>query len=126
MKINLRLGPPGPLTRERAWICFSMNMGFPGSGSLMARRLVGYPQAVLTISGILLTLFFGGRFVTWFFANWSRLQNPGGDPLETMREIWMAVRWALAGMGLFALAWLWGLATGLTIVSRAKREQQGL
>jgi len=120
MKFSLVLGPREPLTREKARICFGMNLGFPGSGSLMARRLVGYPQILLTMSGILLSMLFGLRFIAWFLSNWSRLQNPNADPMAGLHELWLQVRWALLGMGLFALAWIWGLVSGLIMLAAAK------
>jgi hypothetical protein len=37
------------------------------------------------------------------------------DPLDTLLELWLAVRWALAGMGLFVASILWALTTSLSI-----------
>ena len=110
------------MTREKAWTCLSANIGFPGSGSLMAGKLTGYPQALLTVIGIFMSLVFGTRFCIWFFSNWSRLQTPGADPFQNLRELWMGIRWALLGVALFAFAWIWAFLTGLTILSRAKKE----
>ena len=122
MKLSLRLGSREPLTREKARMCFGINLGFPGSGSLMAGRLVGYPQILMTLSGILLSMLFGLRFIGWFMANWSRLQNPNGDPMENLHELWLQVRWALLGIVLFAVAWLWGLVSGLMILAAARKQ----
>ena len=70
-----------------------------------------------------LTLAFGLRFFVWFAANRLRLQNPGADPATALLDMWLAVRWALLGIALFALGWLWALATSLAILSTAKKDQ---
>ena len=124
MKANFKLGPRGPVTRSKAKVCLMMNLGVPGSGSLMAGRLVGYPQVFLMAAGMIISTICAGKFLTWFFANWSRLQNPNVDPMETLAEIWQAVKWPLAGIVVFGLAWLWGLVTGLMILARARRDEQ--
>ena len=103
-----------------------MNLGVPGSGSLMAGKMIGYPQLLLMTAGMIISMVFGGKFLAWFFANWARLQNPSNDPLGTLAEIWQAVKWPLAGVALFGLAWLWGLGTGLNILVKAKREERNL
>jgi hypothetical protein len=121
MKVNLTLGPGGPITRDTAKVCLMMNLGVPGSGSLMAGRIVGYPQLFLMAAGMIISMIFAGKFLTWFFANWSRLQNPSNDPMETLVEIWQAVKWPLAGLALFGFAWLWALVTGLIILAEAKK-----
>jgi hypothetical protein len=92
----------------------------------MAGRIVGYVQLVLTAAGMILSMIFAGKFITWFFANWSRLQNPNNDPIETLGEVWQAVKWPLAGLALFGFAWLWGFVSGLSILGKSKREERKL
>src|ERR1041385_5118907 len=121
MRFSLTLGSREPLTREKAWTCLSANAGFPGSGSLMAGKLSGYFQMLLTIVALLMSLVFGTRFTIWFFSNWSRLQAAGADPFQNLREVWMGIRWAVLGMGLFAFAWIWAFLTGIIILSRTKK-----
>jgi hypothetical protein len=123
MKMSFTLGARGPLTREKAWTCLSANLGFPGTGSLMAGRFSGYPQALLAVAGMLMSMFFGVRFALWFLANWSRLQDSGGDAMGNLLEMWLAMRWAVAGMGLFAFSWIWGLVSGLMLLASAKKTQ---
>lgn len=96
------------------------NLALPGFGSLMARRAVGWPQAVLTVVGFALTTIFGVRFVIWFFQNIDVLYGPEADPVETLVALWKAVRWALVGIGLFAVSWLWSLATNAAILRSAR------
>ena len=70
-----------------------------------------------------MTTVFGLRFIAWYIANRARLQQEGTDPLAVMGELWMAVRWALFGMALFAAAWLWALASSLCALREARRAE---
>ena len=111
-----------PLDRQTAWGCLTSNLALPGFGSLMARQAAGFFQAPLGLLGLVLTLAFGGRFVLWFFANWPRMNDPESDPVVMLSELWLNVRWAVLGVGLFALSWLWALASSLSLLRQAKKE----
>jgi hypothetical protein len=113
----------GPLDRPTAWGCVTSNLAFPGSGSLLAGRASGYLQVLLALAGAALTTVFGLRFIAWFLANRVRLQDVEMDPVERLLELWIGVRWALLGMGVFALAWLWALATSAWILREAARPR---
>ena len=99
------------------------NLALPGFGSLMARRAAGWPQAALTVVGFALTSIFGVRFIIWFFQNTDMLYGPESDPVESLIALWRAVRWALLGIGLFAVSWLWSLATNAEILRSAGRPE---
>lgn len=120
MKISLALGHRQTLSRQSAWGCFTTNLALPGFGSLTAGRVSGYPQAALMLSGFALTTVFSARFFGWYMANSSRFSSDEGDPMARLAEMWLQVRWPLLGIGLFAVAWLWALATSLLILSEAK------
>ena len=98
------------------------NMALPGFGSLAAGRRSGYVQATLTVAGFACTMIFGLRFIVWALANWSKIYDPQADPIETFGNIWIALRWALLGIGLFAVSWLWSLWTSLRLVDDARRS----
>jgi hypothetical protein len=121
----LALGPRRPLSRQTAWGCLTTNLALPGLGSLVAGRISGYSQAALALGGMGLTMAFGVRFMLWFAANWARLHDPEADPVAALLEMWVAggLRWALLGIALFALGWLWALATSLGLLRAAKREE---
>jgi len=121
MKISLALGPRQGLSRQTAWGCLTTNAALPGFGSLLAGRISGYPQAALAFGGLFLTLGFGAHFVLWALANWSRLYGPDADPFDSLLDIWLHSRWALLGIALFGLGWLWAMATSMAIVSSARR-----
>jgi hypothetical protein len=122
MKISLALGERRPLSRQTAWGCLTANMALPGSGSLPAGRISGYPQLLFAIVGTVLTTVFGVRLLLWMLANWARLRDPAADHREIFLQMWLVLRWALLGMGLFAVSWLWALATGYDIVRSARNE----
>src|SRR6266478_1303859 len=101
MKISLALGPRHPLSRQTAWGCLTTNLALPGSGSLVAGRRSGYAQLALAVSGMVLTLIFGLRFLAWFVANWSRFHQPDTDPFAALGEMWHVLRWPVVGIGVF-------------------------
>jgi hypothetical protein len=120
--MKFRLGNARGITRDNAWACCSTNLALPGFGSLMAGRKTGYPQAVLCVAGFVLTTVFGIKFMIWGVQHWSEIRNPEGDPLETLTALWRACRWALLGMLLFGLAWVWALVTSWGILRTARRQ----
>ena len=121
MKISLALGPRQPLSRQTAWGCLTSNLALPGSGSLLAGRRSGYSQLVLAMAGLLVITIFGLRFILWALGNWSRLHAPDADPVESLLEIWVHLKWALLGFGIALIAWLWALMTGLSILNSASK-----
>jgi hypothetical protein len=107
-----------PLNRETAWICLSANLTLPGFGSLAAgQRISGVFQLGLSLIGIALTTVFGVKFILWSLSNWDRIHQPQ-ESFDLLLQVWVAVRWALLGMGLFALSWLWGMAAGYSLVRK--------
>jgi len=126
MKISLALGPRQPLSRQTAWGCFTTNLALPGFGSLTAGRKVGYFQAALTIIGLGFTMGFGIPFILWTLSNWTRLHDPLGDQIAALKEMWLHVRWAMLGIGIFGLGWLWALATSMSIFGHATQSPQSL
>jgi len=125
MKISLALGPRRPLSRQTAWGCFTTNLAMPGFGSLVAGRIAGYPQAVLMMVGLVVSLLGVARAFTWYAANASHLSDPQADPITNLTAMWLAMRWAVLGRALFGLGWLWALITSLDILREAKRSEAG-
>ncbi len=123
MKTSWVLGSRRPLDRATAWGCLTANLVVPGTGTLAAGRRSGYAQGVLALAGTALTLVFGVRFLAWYAANYARFQQEDLNPFEVLGEIWLAVRWALLGMALFALAWLWALGSSLLLLREARRRE---
>jgi hypothetical protein len=121
MKISLARGPIGPVSTQTAWGCLTSNLALPGSGSLAAGRKSGYGQLLLTGIGAGLTVFFGIRFLMWQFSNWSRFHGGDMDPIEAFGEMWLHLRWAVLGIGIFLIAMLWALASSLGIMAESRK-----
>lgn len=121
MKTSSARANPEPLSVQTARGCVATNLTLPGFGSLMAKRAVGWPQAVLTVAGFALTMIFGVRFMIWFFQNTDALYGSQADPIETLANVWRAVRWAFLGIGLFAVSGLWALTTNAAILRSARQ-----
>jgi hypothetical protein len=123
MKISLALGPRQPLSRQTAWGCLTANLALPGSGSLVAGRVSGYVQLVLALGGTIMSTVFGLPFIVWSVANWARFYGAEADALTAFKEKWGLVRWALLGIGIFGVGWLWAIGTGLQILHSAKNVE---
>lgn len=114
---------PKNVSTETAIGCLTTNLAMPGFGSIVAgKRIEGAIQAGLSIAGFILTVLLGGRFIVWFFTNYSRLYgDPYADPVEVFSEVWGQVRVPLIGIGLFVFTWLWALWTSWRVVRAARK-----
>lgn len=102
---------PRILTKERALGCTALNLlATPGLGSLMAKRfLAGALQLALSVSGFLL-------IVAWMFHYFYALalqEVEGGTPPPARQGLG---KW---GLILFGIAWLWSLATSISLFREA-------
>lgn len=120
MKLPAWFGAARAEDREVARVCMATNLALPGFGTLLAGRWIGLAQALLTVTAFALTLGGGWRLFTWYAAHRAQFDDPLADPLENLRALWRAARWPLLGMGLFALNWLWALASSWQIVRAAR------
>jgi hypothetical protein len=95
--------------RDRAWAAFSANLVvLPGLGSLLMGRRSGWLQAPLALAGLSLSV----RWVVLVLLDWRR----AGALPDTVPRAGLL----LEGVALFALAWLWALATGLAMLRRLR------
>ena len=122
MRFSLSLMRGGKLTRAEAQACLTANLGFPGVGSLMGGRVVGYWQMLVAVAGLGLTLIFGVVFLVWSIQNLQQLREPEGDPFAALVAIWVRLRWALGGIVIFGVAWVWALVTSLSILRTPTRR----
>lgn len=123
MKLFPARARPGVLDRSTAWGCLTSNLALPGSGSLLAGRVIGYFQIVVALLGLAVTFIFGLHFLVWSVTHWSQMHDETADPLDRLRDLWLGVRWALLGMGVFAASWLWALISSLGILRGAVRSR---
>jgi len=93
----------------RAWACLMTNLlVLPGLGSLLVGRRSGWAQAALALLGFALTLV----WLVWFAVTWS---GTGEFPLDGGPYLGEGV----GGVLLFAVSWVWGLVTGLSVVRKS-------
>jgi hypothetical protein len=105
------------LTPARAWLCAGINqLAFPGLGTVLAGRRIGYAQATLMVIGFALVMVFMGAY---FLAVFRILNSPGfeGEQYATSWRSWLwAGQW---GSALSVLAWCWSLASSVSLVRQA-------
>ena len=104
--------PKQPLSPPQAWACLLTNLlVLPGLGSIMARRRVGYVQAVIVLAGVMLTAVCVVELLGEIV---SRQQVP---------ENWHSyLWWGGGGIGAFAAGWCWSAWDSLQMVRQAKRD----
>jgi hypothetical protein len=117
VKLVLASRAKGPANRTEAWACLTANLALPGSGSLAAGKPIGYYQLALAAVGFILSVATGIHLLEWMLANWTRMNQSTGDPVENLSILWHEIRWPLAGLGIFAVSWLWAAITSLQILS---------
>ena len=97
----------GPLDETGAWTCLGINLAvLPGLGSVIAgRRVAGAGQALIASVGAGLSMW----WLAAFFRQWA---EDGFFPADGGESF----RFGLIGVALFAAAWLWSLATSLSVI----------
>lgn len=104
MKISSGSAPRPELDRAKAWSCLVTNLlVLPGLGSAMARRKSGYIQMLLAFGGFGVTL----SALVRIMVEWAREFLLPDDP-----GLYKA---AIAGIGVFLVAWVWSLLTSLAL-----------
>jgi hypothetical protein len=91
-------------------------LAFPGLGTIMAGRKIGYAQAVLMVAGFLMSVGFAG----WVILCGVRyLQHPEWSEAYYRAQYQGYAGWLRWGLALCALAWLWALASSVAMVRSA-------
>jgi len=98
------------------------NLALPGFGTLLAGRVVGYPQVILGLAGMVLTVIFGIHFLIWTLSNWSQIRGADSDPAQTLIDLYLNVRWAVLGIFVFACGWVWALISSFDILMDSRRK----
>ena len=110
--------PPNP-SRHKAWICTAVNLlAFPGLGTIMAGRRIGYVQAAVMVVGFGLVMAF---FITSFLALFRLVTDPGWGEQRYHAQIHAWAWSGKSGMLLSVIAWSWSLASSIAIVRAAPK-----
>ena len=119
-KTSSQTGQRKTLDKRRAWVCASINqLAFPGAGTVMAGRWIGYFQAVVMIAGFALTSFY---FLAVIQGAVQLIIN-GAMNEEEFRASYHQYIWTLElGSVLTAVAWLWSLISSVSIVRSVPKE----
>ena len=97
--------------RDRLWAALSANaLVLPGAGSLMLGRRSGWFQAALALAGFVIGL-------VWIVQVVRQWMTEGRASLVPIPHLGLG----LLGLGLAAVAWVWGMATAWGAVRRARR-----
>ena len=106
------LRPARPISRARAASCALVNLAAtPGLGSLMARRyFAGTAQLLIALAGF-------GLILGWMLEYFHRVfLQQLDEPVPPDSSGWMG-KW---GLICFVAAWLWSLATSVSLWLQAK------
>ena len=97
-------------------------LAFPGLGTIMAGRRVGYLQAVIMVTGFVLTM---GYMLLYLAAVVRYIQHPAWTEAD-FQALYRPYLWALStGLALCALAWIWALISSLTLWKQRNRNGTG-
>ena len=112
-------GLPGPRPRKRpnAWVCVAINLlAFPGMGTVMAGRRVGWIQAAIMLAGFCLAM----AFMLVFIASaWQAIMTQDASHLE--EQLRPHARAGGLGLILSAIAWCWSLVSSIAIIRDARK-----
>jgi len=106
--------------RTRAGLSIAINqLAFPGLGTLMMGRPVGWAQAILMVAGFILAT----GFALWVIVCSVRYAlNPAWDESD-YRAAYRPLRWVLSfGLALCAVAWVWALFSSIGIWRQARKD----
>ena|SRR6185503_7447530 len=107
-----------PLDRRRAWVCVAINQfAFPGLGTIMAGRRVGFPQAAVMVLGFSLAT----AFMLWFIFCALRLMLSVDWSEDQFHAAYYPFKWAgKTGLALCIAAWCWALTSSIAILRETK------
>lgn len=99
-------------------LCILMNLAaFPGLGTIMAGRKVGYAQAAMMVAGFVLTMGFLLLYIGCIYR--FALSGNWGD--ADLKSCYQPYRWMLVtGLPLSIAAWLWAAFSSWQIVQDNK------
>ena len=92
-------------------------LAFPGAGTVMAGRAVGYVQAIIMVAGFVLTMWY---LLVWINAIFAFAMSNSGDETQ-YKASYQGYMWMLRyGLWLSAIAWVWSGVSSIGIIRSAK------
>jgi len=94
-------------------------LAFPGAGTVMAGRKIGYVQATIMVAGFVLTMFYMLAVMGSLFSLISDSRMSEAQ-FKVQRDHYL---WAgKIGLVLCVVAWFWSLGSSIGMVRHAQRE----
>jgi hypothetical protein len=108
-----------PPPAAKLWACILCNqLAFPGLGTIMAGRRIGYVQAAIMVVGFVL---FTG-FMVWYFICLARYMASMTMDQAEFRAQYHSYLWAAKyGLTLCVVAWCWALFSSLALLRRSQK-----
>jgi hypothetical protein len=96
-------------------------LAFPGLGTLMMGRRVGFAQAAIMLAGFFLTM----GYLFWYLISAGRYAaNPNWDEAQ-FTSLYRPYKWSLCwGLGLCVVSWVWALFSSIAMLRAARSEAQ--
>ena len=114
--------PNRPLPKRPHAVLWAIinQLAFPGLGTLMMGRRVGYAQAAIMLAGFCLTM----GFLLWYLVCVGRYAaNPSWEEAN-FHSLYRPYKWSLYwGLGLCAVAWFWALFSSIAMVRDARASE---
>ena len=111
---------PKVLSHSKAWVYVALNqLAFPGAGTVMAGRRVGYIQATIMVAGFVLVMWYLFALIASVY-NFAATAGMTEQQYRAQSE-----RYAPAGkigLALTVVAWLWSLVSSIMILRNAQKE----
>lgn len=112
--------PPKVLSPSKAWAYVALNqLAFPGAGTVMAGRRVGYIQAALMIAGFILVMCYLFALIA---AVYSFAATSGMSEQQYRAQSGHYAAAGKIGLALTVVAWLWSLISSIAILRNAQKE----
>lgn len=105
------------VTKARACLLTNL-LVLPGLGSVVASRATGWLQMTLSVLGVCAS----GTGAIWSFRWIVKNREAMAEGAAQLADLMLPLGVAVVGLALFAAAWLWGLFTGIGLLSEAKRD----
>ena len=111
--------PPSPKRPPALLWAIVNQLAFPGLGTLMMGRRVGYAQAAIMLAGFTLTM----GFLLWYLVCVGRYAaNPSWEETH-FTSLYRPYQWSLYwGLGLCAFAWVWALFSSIAMLRAARTD----